>query len=78
MEIYKMKKLLAALIAAVFALSAAAPIAFAEDKPAAEVKKGKKKKTKKEAKKEMKKEMKKEEAAPAPAATPAAPAGEKK
>lgn len=71
-----MKKLLAALIAAVFALSAVAPIAFAEDKPAAEVKKGKNKK--KKAKKEAKKEMKKEEAAPA--AAPAAPAagGEKK
>jgi hypothetical protein len=71
-----MNKLLAALIAAVFALSAVAPIAFAEDKPAAEVKKDKKKK---KAKKEAKKEAKKDAPAPAAPAAPTAPAaGEKK
>jgi Ni/Co efflux regulator RcnB len=73
MEIYTMKKLLAALIAAVFALSAAAPIAFAEDKPAVE-KKDKKKKKKTKAHKE---EAKKDAPAAAPAA-PAAPAPEPK
>jgi len=69
-----MKKLLAALIAAVFALSAAAPIAFAEDKPAVE-KKDKKKKKKTKAPKEAKKEEAKKDA---PAAAPAAPAPEPK